>query len=196
MARPEQNWITFEIDGKQVRAINKRFGDRPLKDYPVLTYRRYYLEFMAARRIHVVKPLNWVDYDPAAARGLLETQLGWRDYGGKHAESRWTKFFQNYYLPTYFGFDKRRAHLSSLILAGQMSRDDALRILEQPPFDPHEVELEKDYIARKLGVPVDEFQRLLEIPKQSWQDYPNDDALNRFVQSPRSTRLKRLLPRK
>jgi hypothetical protein len=174
-----------------VRAIHQRFGSRPLKDFPVLTYRRYYLEYIGLRRLKLVQPLNWLPYDPVEARAFLEREVGWRDYGGKHTESRWTKFFQHYYLPTYFGFDKRRAHLSSLIVAGQLTRDEAMAELAQPAFDAREVELEKDYIARKLGLPLEDFQALLAGQKHPWTDYPNDAEFDRLVRDPRLAGLKR-----
>jgi N-acetyl sugar amidotransferase len=185
------SWGYSARDGRQVRAIHQRFGSRPLKDFPVLTYRRYYLEYLGLRRLKLVQPLNWLPYDPVEARAFLEREVGWRDYGGKHTESRWTKFFQHYYLPTYFGFDKRRAHLSSLIVAGQLTREEAMAELAQPAFDAREVELEKDYIARKLGLPLEDFQALLAGQKHSWTDYPHDAEFDRLVRDPRLAGLKR-----
>ena len=184
-------WGYSARDGKQLRAIHSRFGSKPLKDFPVLTYRRYYIEYLGRRQLKLVQPLNWLAYDPLEARALLERELGWRDYGGKHTESRWTKFFQHYYLPTYFGYDKRRAHLSSLIVAGQLKRDEAMVTMEHEPYDPHEVEIEKDFIARKLGVSLEEFNALLAGKKHSWSDYPNDEKFDRLVRDPRLAGLKR-----
>lgn len=168
-------WGYTPMDGRQLRAIHKQFGSRPLKHFPILTFRRYYLYYRAIRGMQVVRPLNWLPYDKRQAQRVLETEMGWRDYGGKHQESRWTKFFQHYYLPVYFGYDKRRAHLSSLIVSGQMTRDEALNTLLASPFDAGEIEIEIDFLSRKLGLSVNEFRDLLGVEKHDYRDFPNDE---------------------
>src|SRR5206468_1101211 len=107
-------------------------------------------------------------------------ELGWRDYGGKHYESIFTRFFQSYYLPQKFGFDKRRAHLSSLIVTGEMSRQEALAEIANPP-DARERQLEdKDFVAKKLGISGVEFDRILSLPKREFSDYPSQEWMFRL----------------
>jgi N-acetyl sugar amidotransferase len=187
-------WGYTPMDGRLIKAVHERFGRVPLREFPLLTSRKHYVYHLGIKRMQVVAPLDWLPYSKDHARDVLRGELGWRDYGGKHEESRWTKFFQGYYLPTYFGYDKRRAHQASLIVSGQTTRDDAMSLLEQPSYDAAEVAIESDYIARKLGLSPDEFRALLESPKHRFDDYPNDAAFVRMVQNPRVTRtLKRLL---
>lgn len=191
-----RSWGYSPMDGRQVRAVHKRFGERPLKQFPILTYRKYYLYYRAIRGMEVVRPLNWLPYSKQAAHDVLAAELGWRDYGGKHQESRWTKFFQHYYLPVYFGYDKRRAHLSSLIVSGQITRDEALEALKEPSYDADAVELEIDFIARKLGVSADEFRALLDVEKHDFSDYPNDQRFAALFETGGfGTRARRLLRR-
>jgi hypothetical protein len=121
----------------------------------------------------VITPLEYIDYNKDEAKKYLINELGWRDYGGKHYESKFTKFFQAHYLPTKFGYDKRRAHYSSLIVSGQMTRDEALAELEKPLYDPIELEEDKSYFSKKLGISLDEYEKIMTLPPKSYLDYPN-----------------------
>ena len=181
------SWGYTPMDGKQVKAVHARFGTKPMREFPILTFRRYYLHHVALRRMQVVKPLNWLPYSKDGAKDVLQREVGWRDYGGKHKESRWTKFFQGYYLPVHFGIDKRRAHLASLIVSGQSTREEALAVLEQPSYDAAEIDIETDYIARKLGLSADEFAALLDAPKHNYLEYPHDAHFPRLFQNSRVT---------
>ena len=102
--------------------------------------------------------------------------FGWRDYGGKHYESRFTKFFQSYYLPTKFGYDKRRAHLASLVVSGEITRQVALAELNKPPFEPDEAKQDRLFVAKKLGVSETEFDAILAGPRKTYLDYPSNAA--------------------
>ncbi len=187
-------WGYTPMDGRLVKAVHNRYGREPLREFPLVTLRKHNVYHLGIRRMQVVAPLDWLPYSKEHARDVLRSELGWRDYGGKHEESRWTKFFQGYYLPTYFGYDKRRAHQASLIVSGQTTRDEAMAALEQPSYDAGEVEIETDYIARKLGLTPAEFRTLLESPRHTYEDYPNDARFVAMLQNPRVTGpLKRLL---
>ena len=142
-----------------------------------MSFFQYHVYWPYVRRMTRIAPLNYLDYDKAKAISELEQQYSWRYYGGKHFESRWTKFFQSYFLPEKFGYDKRRAHLSSMIVAGQMTRDEALAELRQPLYLEREIDDEKQYISRKLGIPSDELERLIALPKRTFRDYPNNHRL-------------------
>ena len=128
-----------------------------------------------------VRPLNFMNYNKFLALKELKDKIGYKDYGRKHGESRFTKFFQNYYLPTKFNIDKRRAHLSSMILTGLISREEALSSLAEPLYEAKELREDKIYIAKKLGISVEELDSLIESKGKSYKEYKNWDALYFFV---------------
>ena len=104
---------------------------------------------------------------------LLKNEYGWKPYPQKHFESRFTRFFEGWWLPTRFGFDMRRREFSSLILTGQMTRDEALKLLEKPALEPEVAKQEFKYVAAKLGISVDELQHYHTMPKKFYWDYAN-----------------------
>ena len=127
--------------------------------------------------MNIVKALNLMPYNKDGAIDVMQKQLDWQYYGGKHHESRFTKFFQAYYLPHKFGYDKRRAHLSSLVVSSQTTREAALKEmnLEIYPADSHIEDME--YVAKKLGISLKEFQSIISMPNKSYKDYPNNERL-------------------
>lgn len=168
-------WGYDASDAKSLRSIHRLFGEKPLKTYPVYTnFNRFvYYPYIMKMRTH--RPLEYIDYRKDEAKKLLMTELGWRDYGGKHYESVFTKFFQSYYLPVKFGYDKRMAHFASLVVSGQMTREAAKKELEQPPFDPSTVQEDKEYFAKKLGISMDEFESIMAERPKFYSDYPNSE---------------------
>src|SRR5262249_9042258 len=112
------------------KAIHTQFGTHPLREFPIISTFQYYVYFPYIRQMKVIEPLNYMPYNKDEAISYLEKAFNWRYYGGKHYESRWTRFYQAHYLPQKFGYDKRKAHLSSLIAAGQTTRDAALLELQ------------------------------------------------------------------
>ena len=107
--------------------------------------------------------------------------MGWRDYGGKHYESTFTKFFQAHYLPTKFGYDKRKAHLASLVVSGQLSKEDALNELELPLYDLTELEEDRIYWCKKLGIQDDEYNEVMSKKPSFYSDFPNNEKRNNFL---------------
>jgi N-acetyl sugar amidotransferase len=170
-------WGYNSKDLRHLLAIHRRFGEGPLRTFPQIGFWSTYLWNPYVRRIRTLYPLNFMEYDKPRAKKEMAEAFGWRDYGDKHHESRFTKFFQSYYLPVKFGYDKRRAHLSSMIVTGQIGRDDALRELDRPPYDPAEITEDKTYIAKKLGIAVEELERILELPARSHRDYRSNEWL-------------------
>ncbi|NTU89489.1 MAG: hypothetical protein HGA54_06245 [Actinobacteria bacterium] len=129
-------------------------------------------------RFNKVRLLNYVDYSKAGAIELLEREFDWNYYGGKHFESRFTKFFQSYYLPLKFGYDKRRAHLASLVVGGEMQREDALVQMETPYAYPLEQMLEdRDYILKKLDISLAEWEGIMSADTKTEDDYKNNKKL-------------------
>lgn len=171
--RPPVEWI-YMNDVVLLKDINRRFGKRPLKDYPlcgILKYKILYKYFYGMTRIY---PLDYVVYDKDAAQEFLHEKYGWTKYENKHYENVFTRFFEGYYLPHKFGFDTRKNVLSNQILAGTMTRECALEILEKPPYDPEQMELDKEYVAKKLGITAKEFDEIIAIPNKTPADYKNE----------------------
>jgi N-acetyl sugar amidotransferase len=170
-------WGYTSIDRKHIRAIHSRFGKGSLAAYPSYSLWQYTFWWPYVRRMKIFPILNFVDYRKADAKQFLMEHFGWRDYGGKHYESRLTKFFQSYYLPTKFGFDKRRAHLASLIVSGQATREAALRELQTPLYDDRQLADDKAYIAKKLRVGEDELDRIIAAPRRRHEEFASSQAL-------------------
>lgn len=172
------SWGYNPLDLRHLMGIHRRFGRMPLRKYPHIGFFELYT-IQVLKRLVVSRPLNYMPYDRASAMDELVAAVGWRHYGAKHHESRFTKFFQTYYLPVKFGFDKRKAHLSSMILTGQMDRATALEELRQPHYDAREIEFDKRFIAKKMGISMEEFEEIFRAPKRTYLDYPSNDALFR-----------------
>ena len=170
--RPPLEWI-YMNDLRMALDIHNKFGKVELKTFPLCNiwkYRIWYRYFLGMRRRY---PLDYIVYDKAEAEELLHEKYGWTKYANKHYENVFTRFFEGYYLPYKFGFDTRKNVLSNEILAGTMTREEALEILKQPPYDPDQAELDKVYIAKKLGVTTEEFQRIIDQPRKTPSDYKN-----------------------
>lgn len=167
------SWGYQSGDLLHLRAIHKRFGTTRLRAYPQMGFFAQYIWYPYVAGIKTVKPLNYINYQKADAKAEIQKQLGWRDYGGKHYESIFTRFFQSYYLPVRFGFDKRRAHLSSLVNSGQLSRDQALEEVSKPAFDPEVASSDKSFIAKKLGLTAEQLDQIFEQPPHPHSDYPS-----------------------
>jgi hypothetical protein len=112
---------------------------------------------------------------------VIQNELGWVYYGGKHYESVFTRFFQAYYLPKKFNYDKRLAHLSTLICSGQITRDQALEEMKKDIYPPELLEQDKEYVMKKLGLDKVEFEKILNAPAKSYKDYPNDEKKLKFI---------------
>jgi N-acetyl sugar amidotransferase len=166
-------WSQGHFDWRYIRSVHRRFGTRPLKSFPHLdfaTYVRYRL--WGGRQILSI--LNYIDYSREMAIERIQRELGWRDYGGKHHESVYTRFFQSYILPKKFGYDKRRAHLSNRVLSGEITRERALAEIAKPLYASPELENDdRIYVIKKLGLTEDEFESIMRAPRRSYADYPN-----------------------
>ena len=169
-----REWLWFKQDLRNIRAIQRRFGTRKIRSFPTCGNWRWRI-ITATGRLQFVEPLNHIRYRKDEARKALETEFGWRYYGGKHYESVFTKFYQAYVLPEKFGIDKRKSHLSSLIRNGEMTREEAVAELEKPAYDPDELRIERAYVLKKLDFSEAEFDRIMSEPVRSHADYPSDE---------------------
>jgi hypothetical protein len=123
--------------------------------------------------VQVVKPLNMIRYVKQEAEALLEQKFGWQKFQHKHHESRFTRFYEDYWMPRKFGFHKRRAHFSSLVMTGQMTREAALDRLSRPEMDENFLQQEFEYVANKLDLTVNELQEIFDSKNKSFRDYRN-----------------------
>lgn len=166
-------WMYYQSDSAQLRDIHRKFGSRPLVNYPVtsILWHKVYLPFV--KKIKVVRPLNYVPYVKRDAINLLVERFGWQPYPQKHFESRFTRFYESYWLPKKFGYDVRRVQFSSLILTGQMTREEALAKLQESPYDPETLGQDFEFVASKLGISVEELQGYLDAPNKTYRDYQN-----------------------
>ena len=166
------SWAYGHSDWRYVKDVHRRHGTRPLRSYPHFSLARL-VYWNAIARLRTVSILNYIDYRKDDAIALLRDRLGWRSYGGKHHESIYTRWFQGYLLPTKFGIDKRVGHLSDLIKAGQMGREEALVELAKPTYDPALQAEDTLYVRKKLGFSEEAFAALLAAPVRSFRDYRN-----------------------
>jgi N-acetyl sugar amidotransferase len=175
--REPLEWHYHASDLRQLKDIHRRFGTVPLKTFPqadIFTYRLYY---RYVKGIRVVKPLNHVRYVKEQAMQELADKFGWQKYAHKHYESRFTRFYEGYWLPKKFGYDKRRAHFSSLILTGQLSRDEAMQRLAQPSYDETQALKDMEFVAKKLDLSVEEFRQIMAGENRSYRDYKSSMSL-------------------
>tara|TARA_B110001450_G_scaffold153384_1_gene143107 strand:- start:2780 stop:3877 length:1098 start_codon:yes stop_codon:yes gene_type:complete len=177
------SWLYFGSDKKQLLDINAKFGSRELIDYPVtnILWHKFYLPY--AKGIKVIKPLNYIEYKKSDAEQELLEAYGWEGYQQKHFESRFTRFFEGYWLIKRFGYDTRKPQFSSLIVSNQMTRDDALRQLQSMPLSEEMVREEFEYVADKLTISVDELQDYLLAPHKNYKDFRNMDWVYRLGSS-------------
>jgi len=189
-----RSWTYYVTDWTYIKDIYQRFGTTALRTFPHCNVWRF-MYYVLVRRVRMVSILNMIDYKREAAIAELERELGWRSYGGKHHESMYTRFFQSYILPIKFGIDKRRAHLSSLIMSGQVAREEALEELQKPIADPATLYEDRIYVTKKLNLTPAEFEAIMSLPVKSYHAYRNESRRYRRLLSlmRRGQRL-RLLP--
>ena len=177
------SWHGSAMDAINLKAIYKRFGPtKNLKNYKTISFFKYYIYFPFVYRMKVLRPLNFMPYDKRDALIELE-KIGYKKYEGKHGESIFTKFFQTYYLPKKFGFDKRKPHLSSLIVSGQLTREKALIELDKPLYDVESIKNEKVYIAKKLGLTLEAFEEIIENKNRDFSEFPNRVKYLKLIKS-------------
>jgi N-acetyl sugar amidotransferase len=174
-----EKWVYPTRDFKNIRSIHKAFGKLPLRKYPAIGLVKdiYYVYFKIKR----IDLLSFIDYNKKDAMKVLEDELGWRYYGGKHYESIWTRFFQGYYLPAKFSIDKRKAHLSSLVITGQMTREEAVEEMKKDPYPSGMLESDIQFVMKKLGINRDEFNAIMSTPPRDHREFGNNWRIMSFA---------------
>jgi N-acetyl sugar amidotransferase len=167
-------WQGFSAaDKKHIKAVHKKNGEKSISKFPMINFwvNNYYYQYIV--KLKKVNLLNYIDYDSRKAKEILKEKLDYKEYGSKHHESIFTRFHQCYFLPTKFGFEKRKCHLASMVMSGLMSREEAMEELKTPLY-PNEqmVNEDKEFVARKLGFTNDEFNTIMAMPPGRHEDYP------------------------
>jgi N-acetyl sugar amidotransferase len=178
--RNPKDWIYYGTDMSLIKDIRRQFGTNKMEKYPWsgILYHKIYLRYI--KGVKVVRPLNYLPYNKKIAIDTLSRTYGWMPYPQKHFESRFTKFYEGYWMPTRFGYDTRKVQLSSLIVTNQMTREEAIEMLKVPPYDINTIDTEFEYIATKLGITVEELRKYHEMPLKWFRDYKNEEWMFDF----------------
>tara|TARA_B110000211_G_C14069175_1_gene549137 strand:+ start:51 stop:1151 length:1101 start_codon:yes stop_codon:yes gene_type:complete len=170
-------WMYYQSDSIQLRDIYKKHGTGKLKNYPVsnILWHKIYLPYV--KGIKLIRPLDYVPYHKDEAMQLLVKKFEYQKYPQKHFESRFTRFYESYWLPKKFGFDTRKVQYSSLILTGQMTQEEALEKLSKPAYNEETIAQDFEYIATKLGISVEELQGYMDAPNKSYKDYKSQENI-------------------
>jgi len=169
------HWTYDKKDYINIKAIHKKYGQKQLKTFPFLD--RKMKRFITTSGVEFVNYLNWLPYVKDEVKALLQKELDWKDYGGKHYESIWTRFYQGYILPAKFGVDKRKAHLSTLVCSGQMTKEEALNEMKQPAYDPAQLKIDKEFVLKKFGLTEAEFDALMKLPIRDHREFDTEGSL-------------------
>ena len=173
-------WIYYGTDMTLIKDLRKQFSQNPMKTYPFSSVLRHKFYLRYIKKVQVVKPLNYFPYIKTEAVKFLEDEYNWKAPEQKHFESRFTKFYEGYWLPKKFGYDTRKVQLSSLILTEQMDRDEALTVLKEPAITDEDAKHDFEYVATKLGISVDELKIYFNQPNKTHKDYKNQESMFEF----------------
>jgi N-acetyl sugar amidotransferase len=179
-------WSYGYRDWRYIKSVHDRFGTVKLRNFhhynlPKLAW------YQTIKGITIVRVLDYIKYTRQEALDVIQGKLGWKNYGWKHYESIYTRFFHGYILPRKFHIDKRRAHLSALICSGQMPRQEALAELEKDPYSSPELMAEdREYVIKKLRLTEASFREIMDAPTRNFLDYPNHYRLLQRIISVRN----------
>ena len=173
-------WFYDPKDLKLLKSIQKRFGKKSLKSFPTFDYKRE-IFYKFIRKIRIIYLLNYLPYSKKDAIKTLEDEVAWKNYGGKHHESVYTRFVQSYIQPVKFDLDYRRATFSTQICTGEITRKYAIEELRKKSYDPEKIEVEKEYVSKKLGITPKEFEEIMQAEPKSYKDYPNNEKKLKFM---------------
>ncbi len=173
-------WSYGHSDWRYIKDIHKKHGSVKLKTFPTYSFFDLFY-FNIIKNIRIVSLLNYMDYNKEDAQTLLEEKLGWTRYGGKHYESIYTRFYQGYYLPEKFGYDKRVGHLSDLINSKQITKEVAKDMLAEPSYDPELFNQDLDYVKKKFGLSDQDWEDIMNRPKATFRDFQNSYDFVQFL---------------
>ena len=170
----------YQSDSKQMLDIHKKYVISELKTFPTtnILWHKIYLPYLKGIKVH--RPLDMMKYNKEEAKNLLVDKFGFQEYPQKHFESRFTKFYEGYWLPERFGYDTRKVQFSSLILTGQMTRDQAIQALEKPALSEDEARIEFDYVCNKMEIDRSELESYFTKPKKTYKDFKSQQFFYEF----------------
>ena len=173
-------WMYYQSDSIQLKDIHNKFGSTPLKNYPItnILWHKIFLPYI--KGVKIIRPLDLIPYIKNEAVETLVNKFGYQEYPQKHFESRFTRFYESYWLPKRFGFDTRKVQYSSLILTHQMTREEALAKLKELPYDKSTIKNDIEYISNKLSISIDELQSYMDMPKKTYKDYKSQELIYNF----------------
>ena len=170
-----KNWIHDKRDHINIRSIHKLYGNRSLNTFPLYTS---FLKWRVVwKGVKSVTLLDLLPYNKEEVKQVISKELGWRDYGGKHYESVFTRFYQGYILPVKFGIDKRKAHLSNLICSKQLTRTQALEELKKPGYEESMISTDYEFVLKKLSLTKEEFETIMKLPIKKHTDYETEKSI-------------------
>ncbi len=178
--REPLEWAYHASDLKHLKHVHSLFGEIKLKKFPLCDIFKYKIFYRFFKGVKVIQPLNYINYNKEESMNILEKKYGWLRYQYKHYESRFTKFYEGYWLLKKFRYDKRKAHFSSLILTGQMTRDDAIENLSKDPIDEDEARNEFNFVCKKLEISENELKSIMNEDNKSFKDYKSSYYLIQF----------------
>lgn len=169
-------WVWDKWDHVNIKDIHKKFGNISLKTFPFFTtkQKQYYIK---VKGIETAFVLNYLPYNKKNIKEIISREVGWRDYGGKHYESVWTRFYQGYILPVKFGIDKRKAHLSNLIFSGQISKQEALEEIRQPIYNQEQLKTDYEFVLKKFNLSEEEFDKLMLLQREEHNHFKTERGL-------------------
>ncbi|TLD81363.1 N-acetyl sugar amidotransferase [Helicobacter sp. MIT 11-5569] len=169
------SWVHSSMDSIQMKDIYKRYGGGVMKTFPIAGFFKYYFYYPFIKKMQVISPLNYINYSKKQAVATLSEIYDWQNYGEKHDESIWTRFFQSYFLMKKFGYDVRKPYYSSSILSGEMTRDEAINRLK--PFSEEALAKDLEFVLDKLQLTLSQWQEIMETPKKDYTEYANNHKL-------------------
>lgn len=164
------NWVHNKLDTMNMRDIHKRFGTESIKGFPMIGHLRMWY-YQKVKKIQMATPLNFITYNKDEVKKFIIDELEWRDYGGKHYENIFTRFYQGYILPEKFGVNKRKSHLSTLVCSGQITREQALAEDAKPIYDKDLMKIDKEFFLKKFRLSEQEFDAMMALPVKQHTDY-------------------------
>lgn len=173
-------WMYYQSDSIQLKDIHKRFGTIQLKDYPVTNILWHKIWLPYVKGIKLIRPLDYIPYNKDEAMQILVDKFGYQKYPQKHFESRFTRFYEGYWLPQRFGYDTRKVQYSSLILTNQMTREEALEKLKEPMYTQDQINEDFEFVSNKLGITTTELLSYFHAPKRTFKDYKSQQGIYNF----------------
>ncbi len=175
--RNPKEWMYYQSDSIQLKSIHRKFGKRDLNTFPItnILWHKIYLPYF--RGIKMTRPLDYFPYNKNNATKLLVEKFEFQEYPQKHFESRFTRFYESYWLPKRFGYDTRKVQYSSLILTNQMKREEALKLLKNPAYDSETINQDIEFVANKLGIQTSELDSYMNQELKTYKDYRSQESI-------------------